>query len=672
MKSLGSSEFLSLVWPQKLLTNEMLELRYIDRRSGKTHRNFFTSIDSFLEEANNHKESEVYFAVSTRLGTDGKKSGCYRVKAIWCDFDKKKIADLSDLSLQPHILVNSGGGVHAYWLLKKPVLVRPEERWNLVENRTRWVAQEFGGDGNTCDIARILRVPNKFYNHKYKPHREVKAFLVGDLDFLYNLDDFGEIEKPEGTESYEILPGRVIDDLPASLKNRLSESGGGRFNDASREDSSNITALLKLGLSPQDTYATFTDSKRGEDAQERKTGHYNDYLQRTIRKSLTFLGKSLTDFKPKTHSNGNGNGINAFANTIKVNFATERTITEQTHEGIHTVRADKVHTQRTRWLWENYIPAEKITLLAGDPGKGKSTIALDLVSRISRGHLMPSGERTVVGNCLIASAEDAPEDTITPRLIAAGANLKRVSVLRQVQIDGEHHFFSLPRDIERLRELTKETGARFIVIDPLNAFLAQHTDSHKDQDIRSVLHPLEMLAEEMSAAVLIVAHLNKKEESSLLHRVGGSIGLTGAARSVLAVADTPKGNIKAFFSIKSNVGKRPPVLAYDTRQVTKTRESDEDWKGEDTIVSSKIKWRGEIDFDPARGSAAPAQKAENEAEDFLRKVLEEGETPAEEVFKEARRIGISRNSLTSIKTQMGVALKKGRDGTWYWSLSDGL
>lgn len=175
MKPLSSSEFLQLVWPKKLLTHETMELRVIRRDDGKIHREFATSIPDFLERASQHKDKEVYFGVATRFGHAGQKVDCYRVSALWCDLDKRKL-DECHFSIKPQVLVESGGGVHAYWLLENPVLVRGE-RWEPIERRTRWLAKQFQGDPNTTDIARILRVPS-FLNHKYDPVRKVKAYLV--------------------------------------------------------------------------------------------------------------------------------------------------------------------------------------------------------------------------------------------------------------------------------------------------------------------------------------------------------------------------------------------------------------------------------------------------------------------------------------------------------------
>jgi hypothetical protein len=453
----------------------------------------------------------------------------------------------------------------------------------------------------------------------------------------------------------EIRSGRIIEDIPDMLKDRLAQAGGGVHNDASRQDSSVVTHLLRCGLSPSDCYATFAASARGKDAISRKNSHFDDYLQRTIRASLSFLNKTIeeyTDTKPQE--------------TVHIDFGKKRNY--KLEDGINVAMASGVEVEKTQWLWTGYIPAGKITILAGDPGMGKSTIGVDLASRISCGKPLPSGGRSVSGTCLIASAEDAPEDTITPRLIVAEAKISRVGIIREVKIEDQLCYLSLPRDLNRLRKLVISRGARLLIIDPLNAFLERGTDTYKDQDIRSVLAPVENMAEETGAAVLIIAHLTKKEDASVLYRVGGSIGFIGAARSVLAVGNTSKPNLKVLYSLKSNLAKKPQPLAYETRQVTRSRKDEKDWKGEEKIVSSVIRWKGAIDYDPSRGSAISSGKAELEAEDFLRQALVDSSVSVDDIYAEAKRAGISRGQLNRVKTEMGLKVSKDRSGAWNWSM----
>lgn len=664
MSILNSHDFLSRVWPSKLLTHETLEMRAIDRQNQKIRREFVSSIPQFLERASDAKYEgwEIYFGVSTRYGDAGKKMDCYRVRCVWCDLDStdKTLTEIKALKPQPNLVVESGGGFHLYWMLQHPLLVRRDERWSIIEAVNRGLCNKFDGDKMAVDASRILRVPD-FFNHKYEPARKVIAHFLRSTP--YNLPDFKEsgiyIEKPHAMEIGAILQGRNVRDLlPEKTRNSLDVTGGGRHDDCSREDSSVITAILSAGFTPGETYATFLSSSRGRDAARRKNDHLEDYLQRTISKAHSYLKqKSASGEGPKPYEERN----------VRVSVSFNRKREENTDEGVRTSWSHKVEVEKVHWLWNKYIPQGKITVLAGDPGMGKSTIALDLISRISRGTFLPlSEDRTVSGTSLIASAEDAPEDTIVPRLIAAGANLRRVGIIREVGIEGETRYLCFPRDLERLRNAIVKTGARILIIDPLNAFLEKGTDTYKDQDIRMVLAPLELIAEETSCAILIIAHLNKKEDSSTLYRVGGSIGFIGAARSVLAVSKSTKDNVRVLYSLKTNLGKLPPSLSYETREIKKQKQEEADWAGEEKVKSSMIRWLGEVSFDASKGASNDTTKSSEEAEEFLRQILTDAEMPADAIYHEAKLAGVSKGLLNSVKRSIGIKITKKRDGKWWW------
>jgi archaellum biogenesis ATPase FlaH len=473
---------------------------------------------------------------------------------------------------------------------------------------------------------------------------------------MYRLDDFKRLgiycEKPVAEEC-ELNGGKII--LRSKLSDKicklLDEPGGSSHGgDFSRQDSAVITALLSAGHSSEDALATFKSSARGRHALERKAGHYEDYLKRTVEKAVGYL-------KSKKGSD-----------KVSINFAKEKKNSEGF--GLIISMGHEVEVEKIRWIWPGYIPAGKLTIIAGDPGMGKSTIVCDLVSRISRGTFLPSGNRGVTGMSLIASAEDAASDTIVPRLISAGADLQKVGIIREVR-DGDDaedtHFLSFPRDLDLLRQTLIDRGCRVLIIDPLNAFLEKGTDTYKDQDMRRVLHPLESIAEESGTSILVVAHLNKKEDTSTLYRIGGSIGFIGAARSVLAVARMDD-DTRVLYSLKNNVAVRPPSLSYETKQVRRVSGNGHGtWLGEQVVNSSGIRWLGEVDFNPLSKTAnKTGGKCDEEASEFLRVVLQEaGEMESSQIFREARIAGISKPSLTKLKLELGIKAVKKHDA-WYW------
>jgi predicted ATP-dependent serine protease len=179
------------------------------------------------------------------------------------------------------------------------------------------------------------------------------------------------------------------------------------------------------------------------------------------------------------------------------------------------------------------VPANGVTLLPGDPKLAKSTLALDLAAKLSRGEI---GDPERAPTSIVVTGEDSVAEVVEPRVAAAGGKLCHVHVL---DVTDPEAVFTLPEHVPDLEERIYEIGAQLAIVDPLNRFLAETVDGHKDQSIRRAMGPLHQVAERQKCAILVVAHLNKGMGSNPLYRVGGSIGLTGAARSVMLFAKDP-------------------------------------------------------------------------------------------------------------------------------------
>ena len=155
-----------------------------------------------------------------------------------------------------------------------------------------------------------------------------------------------------------------------------------------------------------------------------------------------------------------------------------------------------VQPQPVSWLWPGRIALGKVTLLAGDPGLGKSFVTLDIAARTSCGAPWPDapGIKTTAGGVVLLSAEDDAEDTIRPRLDAAGANVQRIKALlavrRNYQDDPTREStFSLETDLPALEAaILAVAGCRLVIIDPITAYLGG-TDSHKNGEIRGLIAP---------------------------------------------------------------------------------------------------------------------------------------------------------------------------------------
>jgi hypothetical protein len=307
----------------------------------------------------------------------------------------------------------------------------------------------------------------------------------------------------------------------------------------------------------------------------------------------------------------------------------------------------EVKIESLQWLWPGRIPLGKVTILDGDPGLGKSLIAVDLAARVTTGRGMPDESDALLRSphgaphgVVLLSAEDGPGDTIAPRLLTAGADLALVLDLHNVpDLDMStrtpyERGLLLPRDLRTLERGIKRMQARLVVIDPLMAFLDPSVNSFRDQDARTVLlEPLKRLAEETGAAILLLRHLNKRESGNAVHRGGGSIGFIGAARSGLLVAKDPDDpeHQRALASGKSNLGPPPPALRY--RLIVADGET-----------QPRVEWLGACGY---TADTLVAQSAGDElgalegATLWLEEALADGTRPAAEMKRLARQAGIS-------------------------------
>jgi len=229
----------------------------------------------------------------------------------------------------------------------------------------------------------------------------------------------------------------------------------------------------------------------------------------------------------------------------------------------------QVETQPVHWLWHKHLPLGKITLLDGDPGMGKSLLALDLAARVSSGLPMPDGTPGQQGGVILIAPEDGAADTLKPRLQAAGGDPSHVLLLNRVQaLDPKKMAvvdrpFSLAHDLELLEKAIKQTNAVLVVLDPLMAVLGHHVDSSRDQDIREVFTPLAQLAERTGCAILMIRHLKKGTSHNALYRGAGSIGIIAAARTGLLVAQDPYDeNKRILATTKNNLSQKAPHLSY--------------------------------------------------------------------------------------------------------------
>ena len=335
-------------------------------------------------------------------------------------------------------------------------------------------------------------------------------------------------------------------------------------------------------------------------------------------------------------------------------------------------RASDVEPKRIEYLWPGRIARGKHTAIAGEPGDGKSQLSIYVAAIISIGGEWPCGEgRAPIGNVIILNAEDGADDTVVPRLIAAGADLSRVHIVSSVlQGDGKgHRSFNLQADLALLEQKIVEIGdVALVIIDPISSYMGK-IDSHKNTEVRGALEPASEMAERLKVAILSITHFSKSggNTGKALHRFIGSIAFVGAPRAAFAVIeDVDHEGRVLFLHAKNNMAPKAQGLAYRLVQTI---------VGELSIVASYVAWDGE----PVAVSADQAlratdgqggdRKAATEAEEFLQDFLAAGPVAAKEGEEAARAHGIAPRTLARARKKLGVlAEKAGLKEGWTWRL----
>ena len=97
---------------------------------------------------------------------------------------------------------------------------------------------------------------------------------------------------------------------------------------------------------------------------------------------------------------------------------------------LNLINLAEVESKEVKWLWKPYLPAGKITILRGNPGEGKTMLALSIIAALTTGApLFGEDEQREPVCCIYQSAEDGIADTIKPRLEAAGADCSKVRII---------------------------------------------------------------------------------------------------------------------------------------------------------------------------------------------------------------------------------------------------
>ena len=319
---------------------------------------------------------------------------------------------------------------------------------------------------------------------------------------------------------------------------------------------------------------------------------------------------------------------------------------EEKKTELKMIKMSEVQSQEIEWLWYPFIPYGKLTIVQGDPGDGKTTLILNIAAKLSKGEGMDNDMKLMESmNIIYQTAEDGLADTVKPRLEKADADCERILI-----IDESDKSLSMADD--RLEEAIIQTGARMLILDPIQAYLGGGMDMNRANEARDMTKRLGVLAEKYKCAIILIGHMNKASGNKAAYRGMGSIDFFAVARSVLLVGRVEgEPNIRAVVQIKNNLAQFGHPKAFE-------------------LMESGFKWLGdyEITADEVLGGIAPKANKLEQAKRMLRELAETSNTvQSNEIFDMAEEQGISKRTLENAKKELCIRARK-INNSWYWEL----
>ncbi len=221
---------------------------------------------------------------------------------------------------------------------------------------------------------------------------------------------------------------------------------------------------------------------------------------------------------------------------------------EEKKTELKMIKMSEVQSQEIEWLRYPFIPYGKLTIVQGDPGGGKTTLILNIAARLSKGEGLDSDMKlTEPMKIIYQTAEDGLADTVKPRLEKAGADCERIVVIDESDK-------SLSMADERLEEAIIQTGARMLILDPIQAYLGGGMDMNRANEARDMTkrlccwwEPFFLLQEMNSSGA---GDLIKKQINTGKLFIGESAGAILVAPNIEYARDTDNPlvapNLKSF------------------------------------------------------------------------------------------------------------------------------
>lgn len=343
-------------------------------------------------------------------------------------------------------------------------------------------------------------------------------------------------------------------------------------------------------------------------------------------------------------------------------------------------KASEITLRHQKYWWEPWLPIGQLVHFGGGQGQGKTPVILDLAARMTAGTEWPDGSGCGSSrSVLLLNMEDDVSAVTIPRFKLAGGDVDKLYVIEATKLqpvdDPEamalERAVALDKDIEQLRKVVagiEDLG--LVIIDPITNYLGQ-AKMNAEEEVRAVLTPLALLAQQLGITITTVGHFNKKENTGdPLQRIMGAAAFTGVARGVVLFGPDPE--VESAHHHIMTLG-RGAVEQGGLKYHTEVEHVE--WDGDKSKVV-RICWDGhaEVHADDAVTSVSRESKSKlKEAAECLKEFLRAGKKPANECLAYLERMGFDPKvcSPTRVRKKAGAGTRQEGSRNHVWFLETG-